>query len=342
MTINKRKSVQVKVSNVLIGGDAPVVIQSMTNTDTADVNATVKQIIELIKAGSEIVRITVNNENSAIAVPKIKQKLLKLGYKTPIVGDFHYNGHALLTRYPEMAKALDKYRINPGNVGVGKAHGYNFATMIKVAIKYKKPVRIGVNWGSLDQSLLTKLMDKNKANSLKKAASKSKTNVLSDREVLYEAMVQSALNSQNEAIKLGLPLNKIILSVKMSDVQDVILVNQMLAKRTDAAIHLGLTEAGMSDKGIVASVSALAVLLQQGIGDTIRVSLTPEPSHARAREVEICQLVLQTMGLRQASPPALGAGAHQTISINASPKKLTATSQKKCLNGVVVTPASSP
>lgn len=283
---------QVQIGKVKIGGKNPVAIQSMTNTDTADVDATYKQIVELISAGSEMVRITVNNINAAKAVPKIKEKLLKNHYTQPLIGDFHYNGHILLAKYPKCAKALDKYRINPGNVGKKEAHDYNFATMIETAIKYDKPVRIGVNSGSLDQELFTKLMDKN---------SKS-ANPKTDRKILYEAMVQSTLNSAAQAEKLGLSKNKIVISAKMSYVQDVIAVNKMLAERSDYAIHLGLTEAGMGEKGIVASSAALAILLQQGIGDTIRVSITPMPGAPRHKEVEICQYILQTLGLRQFRP----------------------------------------
>lgn len=265
----------------------------MTNTPTADINATVGQIIALIDAGSELVRITVNDLEAAKAVAEIKKRLIKKGPlygNTPLIGDFHYNGHALLTNVPQCARALDKYRINPGNVGIKEAHDYNFKTMIECAIKYNKPVRIGVNWGSLDQELFTKLMFSNGQTKKPK----------SDKEILYETMVQSALNSAHQAEKIGLPRNKIVLSVKMSDVQDVIKVYQMLAARTNHALHLGLTEAGMGDKGIVASTAAFAILLQQGIGDTIRVSLTP--THERTREVQICQLILQTMGLRQFRP----------------------------------------
>ncbi len=291
----RAKTLAVQVGNIIIGGGNPIAIQSMTNTSTADVQATVKQIIELTDAGSELVRITVNDLEAAKAVPLIKEKLMLAASPyshIPIIGDFHYNGHVLLTKVPACAKALDKYRINPGNVGAKEAHEYNFRTMIEAAIKYKKPVRIGVNWGSLDQELFTRLMDKN---------GRSKK-PLSAQEVLYEAVVQSALNSAKEAVKIGLPKNRIILSAKMSGVQDVIRVNQMLNKRCDYALHIGLTEAGMGTKGLIASASALAVLLQQGIGDTIRISLTPEPGAPRSREVEACQLILQTIGLRSFRP----------------------------------------
>jgi len=287
-----KKTPEVQIGNITIGGENPIVIQSMTNTDTADINATTAQIIELSEAGSELVRITVNSAEAAQAVPKIKEKLLAAGCNTPIIGDFHYNGHILLTKYPECAENLDKYRINPGNVGSEESQEYNFKTMVEVALKHGKPIRIGVNWGSLDQHLLNKLMDEN----AKSAKPKS------DKKVLYEAIVRSTLNSAAEAEKLGLPKNKIVISAKMSDVQDVITVNRMLAERSEYAIHLGLTEAGMGDKGVVASTAALAILLQEKIGNTIRVSITPEPGKSRSKEVEICQLLLQTMGLRQFRP----------------------------------------
>jgi len=286
------KTGEVQIGNIKLGGENPVVIQSMTNTDTADVDSTYTQIIELIEAGSEMVRITVNSAEAAKAVPKIKERLLNNGHNQPLIGDFHYNGHILLTNHPECAKALDKYRINPGNVGLKEAHDYNFRTMVETAIKYNKPVRIGVNWGSLDQELFTKLMDENAKSA----------NPKTDKEVLYEAMVQSTLNSAAQAEEIGLPKNKIVISAKMSDVQDVIQVNKMLAERSDYVIHLGLTEAGMGSKGVVASSAALAVLLQQGIGDTIRVSITPEPKTSRTKEVEICQQILQSMGIRQFKP----------------------------------------
>ncbi len=275
-----------------MGGDNPVRIQSMTDTNTEDPAATTAQIIELIEAGSELVRITVNTDKAAQAVPEIKKQLLEKGYTTPIIGDFHYNGHLLLTNHPEMAQALDKYRINPGNVGSGEKHDYNFSLMIQTALKYDKPVRIGVNGGSLDQELLLKLMDQNSISDSPQ----------SDKEIFLEAMVQSALQSAEQAESLGLPPNKIVLSVKMSDVQSVIQAYKMLSERCDYALHLGLTEAGMGMKGIVASSAALAILLQEGIGDTIRISLTPEPGAPRAREVENCQLLLQTMSFRQFKP----------------------------------------
>ncbi len=284
-----RKSNQVQVGNVKIGGGAPIVIQSMTNTETSDIDATVNQIIDLNNAGSEIVRFTVNSTDAAKAVPYIKEKLQQKGYNIPLVGDFHYNGHVLLNQYPQCAQALDKYRVNPGNVGRDE---YNFKSIIETALKNNKSIRIGVNWGSLDQSIFTKLMEQNAASSEPK----------SDKAILYEAMVQSTLNSAAEAEKNGLPADKIIVSAKVSNVQDVIKVNRMLAARCDYPIHLGLTEAGMGDKGVVASAAALGVLLEEKIGDTIRVSITPKPGDSRIREVEICQLILQTMGLRQFKP----------------------------------------
>jgi len=284
-----RESIQVQVGNVSIGGGSPIAIQSMTNTETSDIDATVNQIIDLHSAGSEIVRFTVNSTDAAKAVPHIKDNLQKKRYNIPLVGDFHYNGHILLNQYPQCALALDKYRVNPGNVGQDQ---YNFKSIIETAIKNNKPVRIGVNWGSLDQSVFTELMEQNAASASPK----------SDKEILYEAMVQSTVNSAEEAKKIGLSSNKIIVSAKVSDVQDVIKVNKMLAAKCDYPIHLGLTEAGMGDKGVVASAAALGVLLQEGVGDTIRVSITPKPGDSRIREVEICQLILQTMGLRQFKP----------------------------------------
>ncbi len=280
------------VGNIPVGGGAPVVVQSMTNTDTADAKATAAQVKELAEAGSEIVRITVNTEEAARAVPKIKNILDKAGCNVPIVGDFHYNGHKLLTEYPDCAKALDKYRINPGNVGFAGKQDKQFAMMIEAAIKYKKPVRIGVNWGSLDQALLTKLMDKNSALKQPKSAG----------EVAREAIIQSALLSAKRAEEIGLKENKIILSCKVSKVQELVAVYTDLAKRCEYPLHLGLTEAGMGVKGTVASAAALAILLQQGIGDTIRVSLTPKPGESRTQEVKICQEILQSLGLRAFAP----------------------------------------
>ncbi|MDQ7016444.1 MAG: flavodoxin-dependent (E)-4-hydroxy-3-methylbut-2-enyl-diphosphate synthase [Gammaproteobacteria bacterium] len=282
----------VMVGNVQIGGDAPVVVQSMTNTDTVDVIRTAAQIVELANAGSELVRITVNNEAAAKAVPEIKQQLAKMGCDVPIVGDFHFNGHKLLTKHPECAQALDKYRINPGNVGRGKRRDEQFATMIEFAIQYGKPVRIGVNWGSLDQELLARLLDKNAQTEQPKSL----------HQINCEAVVTSALESAQKAEELGLGKDKIILSCKMSGVQDLIAVYRDLAQRCDYALHLGLTEAGIGSKGIVASTAALAVLLNEGIGNTIRISLTPEPNGKRTQEVIVGQEILQSLGLRAFTP----------------------------------------
>jgi (E)-4-hydroxy-3-methylbut-2-enyl-diphosphate synthase len=288
----RRRSVPVKVGNVTVGGDAPIVVQSMTNTDTADVDSTVRQVAALAAAGSEIVRITVDRDEAAAAVPKIKERLLKIGCDVPIVGDFHYIGHKLLADHPGCAEALDKYRINPGNVGFKDKKDRQFSAIVEMAIKHDKPVRIGANWGSLDQELLTHLMDENsKSNNPKEA-----------REITREAMVQSALLSAARAEEIGLSRDKIILSAKVSSVQDLVQVYAELGRRSDYAIHLGLTEAGMGSKGIVASSSALGILLQQGIGDTIRVSLTPEPGGDRTLEVKVAQEILQTMGFRTFVP----------------------------------------
>jgi (E)-4-hydroxy-3-methylbut-2-enyl-diphosphate synthase len=284
----RRKSVAVNVGQVKVGGGAPVVVQSMTNTDTADAEGTAQQVAALARTGSEIVRITVDRDEAAAAVPHIKEKLLKMGLDVPIVGDFHYIGHKLLADHPACAEALDKYRINPGNVGFKDKKDRQFSAIVETAIKYGKPVRIGANWGSLDQELLTHLMDENA----------KKANPAGVREVTREAMVQSALLSAQRAEEIGLPRNRIILSAKVSAVQDLIAVYMDLAKRSDYAIHLGLTEAGMGSKGIVASSAALGILLQQGIGDTIRVSLTPEPGGDRTLEVKVAQEILQTMGFR--------------------------------------------
>ncbi len=288
----RHKSVAVDVGGVIVGGGAPIVVQSMTNTDTADVDATVAQVAALARAGSEIVRITVDRDEAAAAVPRIKERLLKQNVTAPLVGDFHYIGHKLLTDHPGCAEALDKYRINPGNVGFKNKRDPQFTQIVEMAIKHNKPVRIGVNWGSLDQELLTKLMDENSASSAPKSA----------REVTHEAMVQSALLSAERAEEIGLPRNRIILSAKVSAVQDLIAVYMELARRSPYALHLGLTEAGMGSKGIVASSAAMGVLLQQGIGDTIRVSLTPEPNGDRTLEVQVAQELLQTMGLRTFVP----------------------------------------
>jgi len=275
-----------------VGGGAPVVVQSMTNTDTADAIATVKQVQQLAQAGSELVRVTVNTEEAAAQVGRIRDMLDAVGCQVPLIGDFHYNGHLLLTKYPDCARALAKYRINPGNVGFGKKKDRQFATMIETAIQYDKPIRIGVNWGSLDQELVVKMMDDNARLAEPRDAA----------EVTREALVVSALQSAARAEEIGLPRDKIILSCKVSGVQDLIAVYSDLAARCDYALHLGLTEAGMGSKGIVASTAALAVLLQQGIGDTIRISLTPEPGGDRAREVIVAQEILQTMGLRAFTP----------------------------------------
>ncbi len=288
----RRRSVGVDVGGVVVGGQAPVVVQSMTNTDTADVDATVAQVAALHRAGSEIVRITVDRDESAAAVPKIRERLERLGQNVPLVGDFHYIGHKLLADHPACAEALAKYRINPGNVGFKDKKDKQFADIVEMAIRYDKPVRIGVNWGSLDQELLTTLMDRNQAEGAP----------LSAQQVMREAIVQSALISANLAEEIGLPREKIILSAKVSQVQDLIAVYTMLAQRSDHALHLGLTEAGMGTKGVVASSAAMGILLQQGIGDTIRISLTPEPGGDRTREVQVAQELLQTMGFRQFIP----------------------------------------
>jgi (E)-4-hydroxy-3-methylbut-2-enyl-diphosphate synthase len=292
VSIQRKKTVGVAVDHVLIGGGAPVVVQSMTNTDTADVDGTVRQVAELARAGSELVRITVNNEAAAGAVARIRDRLHSQGINVPLVGDFHFNGHKLLTRYPDCADALSKYRINPGNVGRGSKRDPQFAAMIEVACKHERPVRIGVNWGSLDQELLTRLMDEN---------SRSE-NPADANEVVHQAMIASALESAERAEELGLPRNRIVLSCKMSGVQDLIAVYRALSASCDYPLHLGLTEAGMGSKGIVSSTAALAVLLQEGIGDTIRISLTPEPGGDRAREVIVAQEILQSMGLRSFAP----------------------------------------
>ena len=294
-TIQRHKTQCVQVGHVRVGGDAPVVVQSMTNTDTADIAGTVAQIIDLARAGSEIVRITVNNEESAAAVAQIRQQLDVQGCDVPLVGDFHFNGHRLLEDYPECAQALAKYRINPGNVGSGEKRDAQFASMIEAAIKYGKAVRIGVNWGSLDKGLVASMMDAN-----------AKADEPLDAEsIMSEIMVTSALQSADKAVELGLPKDKIVLSCKMSGVQDLIRVYERLAQRCDYALHLGLTEAGMGSKGIVASTAALSVLLQEGIGDTIRISLTPEPGGDRTQEVRVGQEILQSMGLRAFMPQVI-------------------------------------
>ena len=282
----------VNVGAVKLGGGHPVVVQSMTNTDTADIASTVKQVAELWRAGSEMVRVTVNNPESAAAVPHIVEKLRMMGIEVPVIGDFHYNGHTLLTNEPACAEALGKYRINPGNVGFGRKKDTQFAQLIEFAIQYDKPVRIGVNWGSLDQSLAAQLMDENAQRAEPWEASL----------VLREALIRSALDSAERAVEIGLPRERIVLSCKVSGVQELIAVYRDLAQRSDFALHLGLTEAGIGSKGIVASSAALAVLLQEGIGDTIRISLTPEPGQSRTQEVIVAQELLQTTGLRAFTP----------------------------------------
>ncbi|MCB1560347.1 MAG: flavodoxin-dependent (E)-4-hydroxy-3-methylbut-2-enyl-diphosphate synthase [Xanthomonadales bacterium] len=288
----RRDRLRAVVGGVVIGGGAPIVVQSMTNTDTADISASVKQVAELARSGSEIVRLTVNNPESAAAIPRIRDKLDMMGVSVPLVGDFHYNGHQLLTNEPACAEALAKYRINPGNVGFGPKKDRQFAQLIELAMQHHKPVRIGVNWGSLDQSLAARLMDENHERETPWDAAA----------VMREALVRSALDSATRAIELGLPEERIILSCKVSGVQELIAVYRDLARRCRYPLHLGLTEAGMGSKGIVASSAALAVLLQEGIGDTIRISLTPEPGEPRTKEVIVAQELLQTMGLRAFTP----------------------------------------
>jgi (E)-4-hydroxy-3-methylbut-2-enyl-diphosphate synthase len=290
--MERRLSRQVAVGGVRIGGGAPIVVQSMTNTDTEDAAATARQVEALARAGSELVRITVNTPQAAARVAEIRERLDAAGCAVPLIGDFHYNGHKLLTQYPDCARALAKYRINPGNVGRGAKRDEQFATLIECAIRYGKPVRIGVNWGSLDPELLAQLMDENARLSEPKDS----------LEVMREAVIRSALDSAKQAEAWGLAADRIVISCKMSQVQDLIAVYRALAARCDYALHLGLTEAGMGSKGIVASTAALAVLLQEGVGDTIRVSLTPEPGGSRTREVQVAQEILQTMGLRSFSP----------------------------------------
>ncbi|MFZ8988226.1 MAG: flavodoxin-dependent (E)-4-hydroxy-3-methylbut-2-enyl-diphosphate synthase [Methylophilaceae bacterium] len=288
----KKNRLVVKVGDISVGGQHPVVIQSMTNTDTADIDATVKQVFELWKAGSEIVRITVNSEDAAKSVAPIKDKLIQLNCNVPLVGDFHFNGHKLLALYPDCAEALDKYRINPGNVGKGSKRDEQFNQMIQFAIRYKKPVRIGVNWGSLDQDLLAKMMD----------ANQKLNEPLSSNALMREALIQSALLSAKSAEEIGLPKEQIIISCKTSDTQDLIYVYEQLEKRCNYPLHLGLTEAGMGSKGIVASSASMGYLLQKGIGDTIRISLTPEPGESRIKEVVVAQELLQTMNIRSFVP----------------------------------------
>ena len=290
--IKRRKSHIVNIGGVRVGGAAPVVVQSMTNTDTADVRSTVRQVADLARAGSELVRVTVNNDDAAKAVYPMVEELGMMGIRVPIIGDFHYNGHILLKKYPACAKSLAKYRINPGNVSIGRKDDDNFRTMIECAVEYQKPVRIGVNWGSLDQRLLADMMDENA----------KLPEPLESRDVMMEAMVQSALRSAELAEKYGLRPNQIIISAKVSGVQDLIDVYRVLAVRCEYPLHLGLTEAGMGAKGIVGSTAGLAVLLQEGIGDTIRVSLTPAPNGDRAEEVFVAQQILQSMGIRNFAP----------------------------------------
>jgi (E)-4-hydroxy-3-methylbut-2-enyl-diphosphate synthase len=292
MSIDRRSSVAVTIGPVRVGGGAPIVVQSMTNTDTADIGATAKQVQALARAGSELVRITVNTAEAAAAVAPIRERLDTLGVRVPLIGDFHFNGHKLLREHPACAEALSKYRINPGNVGRGSKRDPQFAEMIETACRYGKPVRIGVNWGSLDPELLTRLMDENSKLANPKDA----------QQVMRAAVVESALSSAKRAEELGLPHERIILSAKVSGVQDLIAIYHDLARRCDYPLHLGLTEAGMGSKGIVASTAGMAVLLQQGIGDTIRVSLTPEPNGDRSQEVIVAQEILQTMGLRAFTP----------------------------------------
>jgi (E)-4-hydroxy-3-methylbut-2-enyl-diphosphate synthase len=288
----RRRSVAVRVGHIIVGGGAPVVVQSMTNTDTADVEGTFRQVRDLARAGSEIVRVTVNTDEAAAAVPHIAERLAAAGVEVPIVGDFHFNGHKLLKAHPACAEALAKYRINPGNVGRGSKRDPQFAEMIETACRHAKPVRIGVNWGSLDQDLLTRMMDENSRSPAPRDA----------LEVLREATVVSALESAARAEQLGLPHDAIVISTKVSGVQDLIAIYRTLARRCDYPLHLGLTEAGMGSKGIVASTAALAVLLQEGIGDTVRISLTPEPGGDRTREVIVAQELLQSLGLRAFTP----------------------------------------
>ena len=292
MPIPRRKSAVCDIDGVKVGGDHPIVVQSMTTTDTADTASTINQVMDLARAGSELVRVTVNTNKAAEAVPTIVKSLEEFGVRVPIIGDFHYNGHILLKQYPECARLLAKYRINPGNVNIGRKHDDNFRTMIEVAVEHQKPVRIGVNWGSLDQALLTKLMDENAGRPDPKDAA----------EVTREAIVISALNSAEAAERYGLRHDQIILSAKVSNVQDLVTVYRDLAARCDYPLHLGLTEAGMGNKGIVASTAGLAILLQEGIGDTIRVSLTPQPRGDRTEEVRICQQILQSLDIRSFKP----------------------------------------
>ncbi|MGD0618358.1 MAG: flavodoxin-dependent (E)-4-hydroxy-3-methylbut-2-enyl-diphosphate synthase [Bryobacteraceae bacterium] len=290
--LTRRRSVAVNIGGVVVGGDHPIVVQSMTNTDTADVPSTVNQVMALARAGSELVRVTVNTDAAAAAVPKIVDTLDKFGVRVPIIGDFHYNGHLLLRKYPECARALAKYRINPGNVNIGKKHDDNFRTMVEAAIEYDKPVRIGVNWGSLDPALLARMMDENGKLAEPRDA----------KDVMMDAIVTSALDSARAAEEYGLPRERIIISAKLSGVQDLIAVYRRLGEACDYALHLGLTEAGLGAKGIVATTAALSILLQEGIGDTIRASLTPLPNGDRTEEVTVCQQILQSLEMRSFTP----------------------------------------
>jgi len=327
--IHRRKTVPVTIGNIRVGSDAPVVVQSMTNTDTADIESSIQQIAALARAGSELVRVTVNNDEAAKAVPYIVEGLAKKGWNTPIVGDFHYNGHLLLAKYPDTAEALAKYRINPGNCSIGRKDDDNFRTMVEVAVKHQKPVRIGVNWGSLDQALLTKMMDDNQKSA----------NPLDARDVMMEAMVVSALDNAAAAERYGLRRDQIILSAKVSGVRDLIDVYTELASRCDYTLHLGLTEAGMGMKGVVASAAGLAPLLLAGIGDTIRVSLTPTPGGDRSEEVRCAQQILQSLSIRSL-PPAPVADAPPPPTSRSSPSASRPTSLNLCPSGKSSTPAS--
>jgi (E)-4-hydroxy-3-methylbut-2-enyl-diphosphate synthase len=329
----RHQTIAVKVGNVTVGGGAPVVVQSMTNTDTADVEGTARQVAALARAGSELVRITVDRDKAAAAVPHIKERLLRMNVDVPIVGDFHYIGHKLLADHPGCAEALDKYRINPGNVGFKEKKDRQFGAIVETAIRHDKPVRIGANWGSLDQELLTHLMDENSRSN----------NPVDARVVTREAMVQSALLSAERAEEIGLPRSKIIISGKVSAVQDLIAVYSELARRSNYALHLGLTEAGMGSKGIVASSAAMGFLLQQGIGDTIRVSLTPEPNGDRTLEVKVGQELLQTIGLRTFVPlvaASRAAAARRRRPSRNSPPASKTSFASRCRNGKRAIPAS--
>ncbi len=332
-TIQRRKTYSTRIGGVPVGADAPVMVQSMTNTDTADVASTVRQVAALARAGSEVVRVTVNNEAAAQAVRPIVDELGAMGVPVPIIGDFHYNGHLLLKKFPECARALAKYRINPGNVSIGRKGDDNFRTMIECAVENKKPVRIGVNWGSLDQQLLVRLMDENA----------KAVNPLDGNAVMQEAMVESALRSAELAEKFGLPAEDIILSAKVSGVQDLVDVYRKLAARCQYPLHLGLTEAGMGAKGIVASTAGLAILMQEGIGDTIRVSLTPAPGGDRTEEVLVAQQILQSLGIRSFTPQVTacpGCGTPPPPSSRRWRSRSNITCASRCRGGRRSTPAS--